>query len=405
MIERKNLLFISISFPPKNDPECLQTARYFHYLQQTGLFSITVVTSKSPTLFMPIDDTLRKYLIGINQLIEIPLIENKIFNFLLRKLGLNALLFPDSKMTFHWQWRTALKKMKTKPDVIYSRSQPMSSAFMAARFAEYFNCPWIMHLSDPWAISPLHERSNSRQLKAEQKLVATATCVTLTTEATKSLYVSQYPGFSNKFRVLPNVFDPQDQASVNSAGSQKLRIVYTGGLAAKRSIFFLKNVLEEVKKAMPDFEQKVQFVFAGDMDRAHREFFKQKMPAVSHIGLLSYAKAKELCQSANLLLVIDNPTTHEGAVFFPSKLLDYFLTRRKIWAVTPIGSTTRFVLEGYNHEAFDHDDLKGMAEFLLKSIHQVEQGDQRSFTSDYLPAQYSADKNAKLLADLLLSVS
>ena len=36
----KNVLFVSIAFPPKNDPECLQTAKYFKYLVDTQKVNI-----------------------------------------------------------------------------------------------------------------------------------------------------------------------------------------------------------------------------------------------------------------------------------------------------------------------------------------------------------------------------
>jgi hypothetical protein len=403
----KNLLFVSISFPPKNDPECLQTARYFFYLQECGEFSTTVVTSKSPTLYMPKDDSLKRYVTGIQQLIEISIFENKALNFILRKLKLGDFLFPDSKMTFYWQWKKVLSEIKVAPDVIYSRSNPISSAFMALKLKEHYKCPWVLHLSDPWALSPLNESSGpqaDRCLAAELKLLQQADIVTFTTHQTVELYSRRYPNLASKFKVLPNVYDPQDAVDVQLPPSKKIRVVYTGGLVGKRGVFFMEAVLELVKKEIPDYEKKIEFVFAGDMDRVNNVFFTKQLPGITHQGLLSYSKAKELSLTAHILLIVDNPTTSSGAVFFPSKLLDYFLTRRKIWAVTPAGSTTRTVLNGYNHEAFEHADVNGMATFLLKSIREFEENNVRYFLSDEIPIQYSAKSNAKELSDILLTV-
>jgi hypothetical protein len=58
-------------------------------------------------------------------------------------------------------------------------------------------------------------------------------------------------------------------------------------------------------------------------------FFGKGLAGIKHVGLLSYADAKELCQTARLLLVVDNPTKPTDAIYFPSKVLDYFFIQAK----------------------------------------------------------------------------
>ncbi len=404
----KDLLFISISFPPKNDPECLQTARYFKYLQQSGKFRITVITSEIPTLYMPKDESLWKYAQGIDQLIEIKIFESKWVNFALRKLGLGSFLFPDSKMTFHWQWRKVVKQIKSKPDFIYSRSNPISSAFMAKKLKAHYKCPWIMHLSDPWALSPLNaipQKKLKYFLNEESELISTANSVTFTTNGTRQIYANKYSGAASKFSVLPNIYDPKDEITTALSKENKLRIVYTGGLAGQRNISFLFSVLAEAAKRIPKLEEKVEFVFAGDMDRENRKFFLDAPPCITHVGLLSHEEVKKLYQTAHLLLVIDNPTSSDGAIFFPSKILDYFLTRRKIWAVTPVNSTTRQVLADYNHAAFEHTETEAMVNFLLQSIARFTNNELDAFQSHHIPSGYSADLNAALLTEIILKTT
>ena len=146
---KKKVLFISIAFPPKGDPECIQTGRYFRYMSLDDNFSIDVVTSENPTLFMPVDISLADYVKVTGQLIEIPIFESKYLNFLLRKTFPFLLEKPDSKMTFHLQWRDVIKKLKSKPDLIYSRSYPLSSTLMAHKLSHHLRIPWVLHLSDP----------------------------------------------------------------------------------------------------------------------------------------------------------------------------------------------------------------------------------------------------------------
>ena len=72
----KNLLFVSIAFPPKLDPECIQTSKYLKYLANLkNSFNIDVVTSAIPTLFMPFDPYLKPLENGYRQKIEIKIDE------------------------------------------------------------------------------------------------------------------------------------------------------------------------------------------------------------------------------------------------------------------------------------------------------------------------------------------
>jgi hypothetical protein len=399
-----NILFVSIAFPPKNDPECLQTARFFKYLSRECDLQLDVVTSSTPTLFMPTDNSLKSLDTGYHSKIEVPLYESKLTNFILRKIGLSGIMFPDSKMTFHWQWKRVVRKLKNKPDVIYSRSNPISSAFMALRLKKHFNVPWVMHFSDPWALSPLERSLSAKKLKAECTLIEEATKITFTTSETLGHYANQYPTSAHKFEVVPNVFDPDEVSAVEKPAGRKLRIVYTGGLAGMRSLFFLNDVLGQIQKKDPALLDKLEITVAGPMDRANAAFFERtEFSCISHVGELSYADAKELQRSAQILLVIDNPTNSSGAVFFPSKLLDYFLTGIKIMAVTPKGSVTARILENYPSVSFDRDEVSAMSAFMISEIQKLSDGEV-AFRPGRPPAQYSANENAARLAEIFRAI-
>lgn len=393
-----NILFVSIAFPPKNDPECIQSGRFFKYLSREKDFDIDVVTSKDPTLFMPVDDSLKPLDRGYRQKIAIPIFENRLTNYILRKVGLGKLMFPDSKMTFHWQVNRVRDKLKTKPDLIYSRSNPISSAFLGAALKRIYQVPWVMHFSDPWALSPL-EPHDSSKLKAEEELLRDANHVTFTTEGTRQLYVARYPHHAEKFSVVPNVFDEDELASLQTTQNKKFTIVYTGGLAGKRSLNFLDDVLVALQNIAPSLLDKISIQVAGPMDRANGAYFAQTpFRCIEHLGMLSYGAAKELQQRADLLLVADNPTDSQGAVFFPSKLLDYFLTGKKILAITPLHSTSRKILEDYNAACFTNTEALVIAAYLRDEIQGWTSG--RLEEQCMPPTMYSAKENAAHVAKL-----
>lgn len=396
------ILLISIAFPPKNDPECLQTARYFKYLNAHETVQQDVVTSKVPTLFMPYDKSLDHYANIDGQKIELPIYESKLTSYVIRKFLPGKLIFPDSKMTFYWQWKKVIRKLKSKPDIIYSRSNPMSSAMMGLRLKEYFRCPWVMHLSDPWSISPLHQFKNYELQKVrevERFLFEKANVITLTSRRTLELYKQQYPEYSHKLNVLPNVYDPDDVDSDEWPNAKKLRIVYTGGMTGQRNALFLYKVLELLQDSEKLLD-KIEFIFAGELDRVNRSNFQNGWSCVQHIGKLSFSEVRTLYKSAHILMVIDNPTSTENAIFFPSKILDYFVAKRMIWAITPEHSTTREVLRAYNHVAFSHNEIDSMAAFLKNAISNFQKKNMIFFQVNKVPEDFDAKVNADHLRNI-----
>lgn len=357
-----------------------------------------------PTLFMPYDQSLEKYNLPVRQKIEIPIYESRLSNYFFRLLSFHQFVFPDSKVSFSWSWRKVVKKIKTKPQVIYSRSNPISSALMALKLKKYFGCKWILHFSDPWSLSPLHAL-NQKTIDQEKEFFEVADLITFTSVKTLALYSAEYPQLIYKFQVLPNVYDPEDINDYTFEPRDKLRIVYTGGMARERDAFFLNHVLEAVNRISPDSISQLDFVFAGDRDSKNRQFFETTpWNCIKHLGLLSYSEIKPLQQSAHVLLVIDNPTSTEQAIYFPSKILDYFIARKLIWAVTPKGSTTRAVLGEQKHVSFDHTEYEVMATFLIDCIEKLRVGNSEYFNADAVPDLYNAEVNADQLADLIRRV-
>ena len=197
-----NVLFVSIAFPPKSDAECLQTAKYFHYLQEDKSLKIEVVTSAIPTLYMKYDEKLESYAQGYTNEISVPLKENRWINLFRNRLKLEETVFPDVKQSFHRQSGTVIRKLKQKPDILYSRSYPLSSTIMAYKLQKQLQVPWIMHLSDPWADSPLHHWSskyNDLQRTWELKCMEAARYVCMTSLSTIDFYQDKYPHLKNKF--------------------------------------------------------------------------------------------------------------------------------------------------------------------------------------------------------------
>lgn len=392
-----NILFASIAFPPKKDPECIQTARYFKYLSQRSALNIDVLTT-AKTLNMPEDIGLEKYDTDYRSKTLINLSESRIWNSIIYRVY-PELFFPDFKSQFI---RKAVKaNLPHEPNLIYSRSFPISSTVAALRLKKKYDVPWVMHLSDPWSYSPLHnysERALQKHLALERQCLESATLITLTSKKTLDLYQHHFPDLATKFSYFPNVYDPEDFVKNDFQWKEKIRIVHTGGMIGTRNPSFFFDAFDQL---VDREKSRFEVIFAGDADLHARGIFQRmtsRYPSlVQYLGLLPLQEAQELQRSADILLAIDNPLQEEGlSLFFPSKLLDYMMMQRKICAITPKGSTTSDVLK--EHYIFEHSEINELTAFLRRALQHHEEKKVDFFVNQEIPEEFNAKRQAERLA-------
>jgi glycosyltransferase involved in cell wall biosynthesis len=387
------VLLVSIALPPKNDPESLQTAKYVKYLAKTN--GVDAVTSKSPTLWMPFDGKLLNYIKDVNQIISLRIIEPKYLSIFINKL-LRRFVWPDTRFTFWMQSKKVINQLIEKPDVIYSRAFPLSSIFMAKKLKDYYKIPWVLHLSDPWVESPLFDYNKSKyHQKKEKSSFQNADIISFTSLSTLKIYKKKYPEFIEKYKYFPNVYDDEDIQIENSKQENKIiKLVYTGSLNGSRSLKLLIDAFCELQKTNSQLANNFRIVVAGSVDSYNRGLLEKHSDFIEYVGFLSINDAKDLQRSADILLAVDFDFKHkEEAIFFPSKLLDYFITKKPILAITTSGSTTDSILTELNHSCVYHHDEKAMLD-LLENMPEVMK---RSYE---IPVKYSAKYNVERLTEL-----
>ncbi|WGZ96177.1 MAG: hypothetical protein QJT81_09450 [Candidatus Thiothrix putei] len=404
---KRNLLFVSIAFPPKNDSECIQTSKYFKYLMKSNQFNIDVVTSAIPTLFMPVDESLKKYSLGVRQLINIAFFESKLINFLIKKVTPNILQQPDSKRNFSLQWKHVTNQLSHKPDIIYSRSFPLSSTIMAYYLHQHYQKPWILHLSDPWTLPHrlrlinMDSRTRKWNSSMEYKCLEAASLITFTSNRIVDLYKEHYPEFSHKMRISYNVFDTDDiTISEPKDFSNTLKIVYTGGLDAARCPDMILDAIQIINDKFPNLAKYLNVTFAGHLDRRNRAIFRNcHIPQIHHIGHLSFKDSLDLQKNADILLLIDTPMNSiEESIFFPSKLLDYMLMKKRIITITNMNSTAWEVASECNlGDCIPHNEVDKLVTVLLKAIDNFINRNIGYFTIKNIDMKYSAEKNVSCL--------
>ncbi|WP_290525578.1 hypothetical protein [Alcanivorax sp.] len=403
-----NVLTISIACPPKKDSESLQVAKYLKYLSMSNRVDVDVVTSKNPTLYMPYDSSLEHYLDGVRQLVQMPIKEWRYTNILLRRFCPSLLVRPDSKFSFVNSYARVSVLLRQCPDVIYSRSYPLSSTVMAYRLQQQLKRPWVLHLSDPWTINPLNSLApcESWNESMERRCFAAAKILSFTSNKTLKRYSERYPEFAYKMKVFPNVFDPDDLRSTVWRKEKKLKCVYTGGLVGTRTPKILVDALMLLKECKREVFDSLEVVLAGETDRGVRNILNDQEVGIKHIGVLNFDEAISLQASADLLLLIDTPTnSSDEAMFFPSKLLDYMLAGRRVVAITDSHSSTAQVVKDSSlGDVIEHDDHRALMETFVCAFENWRGKQSDYFFHQSLDQTYSAMNQADRLVDLFHDV-
>lgn len=398
-----NILLISISAPPKNSPESLQTGRYLKYLSRAH--TVDLLTTRITGGWEPEDKSLLKYLKDVRQVISLFSFPSRVIS--LAKKIYPELLMPDEGAPFFWQFAFARKKVRQRPDIIFSRSAPYSSAVMALKMARFWNVPWVLHLSDLWVDSPfltLNDNLRQKHQDLELKCFEQAQVVTLTSNKTIAFYKKKYPHLDAKFQFLPNVFDADDRNKLPVRKGAKARFVFTGRLYGTRSIHGLMQALEDAVLLRPDLEDRFEVMLAGFFDDENiQRINRSQLKNVTYVGALELNKALELQQSAHVLILIDSlDDDYRYDLFFPSKLLDYLAADRLIIAITNKESTTYDVVEGKAGRCFHQENLDQLPPFIVTLVDQNAAGSPKTTIGGDI-SQYEASFNVKRLEEIFAS--
>ncbi len=387
------ILTISLAFPPKNDPECIQTGKYVKYLAKQDCH-IDVFTSNQ-VLNMPIDNSLKNYISPSVKVHDFPIPENRYVNFAKSKLNPTLLQSPDPKSSWLKKTSAMIKKAEElKPDIIYSRSFPITSAMVAKSVSSRLNLPWVMHLSDPWADYPLTawtEKAKSLNQSWEKESFEQASLISIASPQMTDFYKKKYPQHRDKIKFFPNVYDDEVQSGGNDLSNKDtFKIVCTGGFAGARSPLPLLNPITKIVRENPELKGKIEVIFMGGLDRNNRELFEKAPSGVKHLGLVDFMTSVEWQKKANLLVVLDTPTANNQ--FLPSKIIDYMAAQIPILGITSSGSVTSKIVHNNYGKCFEHEAQEEISNFILTSYKHFNEG-KPIFEPNKPDTQYSAVEN------------
>lgn len=306
-------------------------------------------------------------------------IPSKLYLYVLHKIlkrECNAL--PDiyhytiSPFLFH---RCDKYMKNNKVDLIHSFSFSCSSHIIAYRLKQKHNTPWVAHFMDAWIGNPFRNVKSKDKLKDEtyERIVAeNADIIIHTNHVIAGQWVKRYGSMvKDKIRILPLSYSPEVEGPIRSNKSykkEKVTITYIGTCAGDRNYQTLIEAIKEVENVIPNLSCKLQVNMLGNLlDIDKNKIIEYGLDDIFvYIGRKSGEELKQYYEEADIFLVIDAPMKEN--IFFPSKLLDYFIYQKPILGISPkIGVTNQFLMESGNL-CFENKDIHGVRDYVIRAV-------------------------------------
>ena len=395
MTKALNILVVAPHAPPKNTAEAIQVWRVLKELDKHATGRLVKIIPTSGSSWEQYDASLELTLEHFDtQLLALPL--HRITNALLTSQHMARYHVPDSAMWIKWMAGMVQRALKTKPDLIYSRSSPMSAALLGAKLKQRLGIPWVMHLSDPWADS-LYKTYDPRDDAYEAECFQQADLAALTTKGQADFYRKKYPNCAHKIFVSPNVMPDRIARSPDLALDGRLHIVFAGRLYGSRSPRPLIEAIDILRATQPEILTRLRIDFYGNVQTEARALLQRAPDVLHYHGHVPFAVANAAQHAADIVLAIEPDSQHpliKGTLL--SKITDCMAQGQRMLAITPEGSETERICKAGFGWAVPPSKPKELSERIAELVAMVYQ---LRYATPQDPVQCYAVEN--VVSDLL----
>ena len=324
---------------------------------------------------------------------------NKYVAALFRRLFPDIVNVPDvyNYGTVQMGVKTILKKINFEEiEYIHTVSFPCSSHLMGYELAKKTGKPWIAQFYDPWTDNPYRKIETTffrKKDAAMERLIAeNASAIIHTNDVIKEIWRERYgERVAQKMFVQPMSYENEVYSNVESISKRtdkpKVTISYIGKLFFDRNLDDIINAIKILRDKGVDVQNKIALKVIGEATSHDIANIKNSglEKVVEVVGYLPQSQLKQYYIDSDAFLVIDSPQSKN--VFFPSKLLDYFLYKRLIIGITPeVGVTSELIKKSSNIK-FENGHCVALADYLLKLIndHSLLDSFDKDFYENFSP--------------------
>lgn len=323
------------------------------------------------------------------------------------------LMIPDAKFTWKWFAVPLGKKIikKENPDLILSTSPPPTTNLIAKKLAEWSGLPWVADFRDPWTNiyyyddNPQSNWARSRNKKLEAETLYRADKITL---VNNGFFPEHEEAIAEKSTVIPNGFDSDHivKSEESPEKSSKFTIRYFGSLKANQHPAAFINALDIIDKNKPDVAGNLVFEFYGSIDPD----IKEEITSVgNHIetrfhGFIPHEEMMEKVSNSDLLLLTIGRTKNSKFAL-STKVFEYMISGNPVLGIGPVdGAASELVQKTNIGGFFDHEDAKGVKEFIISQYEAAQNGKTLFTPNEEAIDEYSFEHLTKKLENIMLSI-
>ncbi len=351
----KKVLAISFYFPPFGGISVVRVAKFCKYLPAHG-WQPVVLTIEPPTadradpgLLQEVAAACRIHRTGFAATTPLQrFLSRPSASAFVRRVRALALrwrrraVFPEESIRWLPEAVARARRLagEEKPDAVFSSGDPVVNHLIARAVSRETRLPWIADFRDEWAVNPEFVRSAAQRRRCErmeQAIFEEARLITSVTRPVVDMLIERAPRMREKFRLIPNGYDPEDLAGLPPlpARGERFVISHVGNPYAVDLVPFFKAVKMLLELNLVPRE-KLLIRLVGDWGHygVHRLLgLGDLVQIAAHVP---HREAIAAQRESDLLLMVN--TDRSGHYALAAKLLEYMASGRPVLAIVPGGS-------------------------------------------------------------------
>lgn len=247
-----------------------------------------------------------------------------------------------------------------KIEYIISSGPPHSMHLIALGLKKKIpHLKWVADFRDPWTNIDFYDKlmlssgADKKHHRLELEVLNRATIVLSIGQAMNDEFVEMYKSsggtHENKFRVIPNGYDPEDITKGEVEKDKKFSMAHVGTLVKDRNPDLLWKVLRELVIADPSFRKQLEIKLVGKVDFYVKERIKKfgLEKFVRYIEYLPHAEVIEEQKRSRIVLLLVNNTKNAKGIL-TGKFFEYMVSGSPILAIGPTDGELAKILKETN---------------------------------------------------------
>jgi glycosyltransferase involved in cell wall biosynthesis len=438
-----NILFVAYQFPPLNVGGSLRPFMFAKYLPYHGI-NPTVLTldPKCYSKIYPNANIDSKPLNDLPKEVAIEFIKSKDLINKQRKFPYNKIpeVFNEGffwKKDFFRSSENLLSKKEYK--AILVTAPPFSVLNLARKLSKKHNIPLIVDLRDHWSLWVTNPYKTYLHFlltkKMESAILKFANAVIVTSKVTKTDLINLYPSLSTeKLYYIPNgldkpiqttkiIFTPKEKITIGYVGSfyfdpasrdmlfkemkekkgiKKLQFTPRKEDWLYRSPFYFFKTIRELFDKHPDFQKKIEIVFAGEQKKWFKDMINEFNLGsnVNHLGWLSRDEAAQFQKNCDFLLLTSSKVINGKDYSIAGKTFEYIEFQKPVLAFVTNSAQKDILEKTGNSIIFDPDNIENS----VSKLHRIfNNGVSLSLNKTFIQ-KHDRKKLTKKLADLIYQI-